>query len=188
MYSLIITTSREPSRRTRSFVNDLVKVVPNSIRFNRGKATYEDLATIAKRYSSRGVLMILEKKGNPSALAYLIPESITSLTRRYVVLISSLRLLREIKDHQTPYNVRKLVLNFSKVPQGFPQRVCEALIEIFAPTLVQAPEESPDVVELKVAGDENSVFVTFYCSSTGRICGPAFSVLRIHSYSAGNRV
>ncbi|MEO3993789.1 MAG: hypothetical protein QN229_05765 [Desulfurococcaceae archaeon TW002] len=182
MSSLLITTSREPSRRTRSFVNDLIKVIPNSIKLNRGKATYEDIAAIAKRYFSYGVLIVLEKKGNPSALAYLVPASTASLTRKYLVLISSLKLLREIRDHQIPYNMRKLVLNFNRVPQGFPQRVCEVLIEIFRPALVQESVEFPEIVELKVSGDENSVSVAFYCFSTGRACGPAFNVTKIYSY------
>ncbi len=182
MSSLLITTSREPSRRTRSFVNDLTKVIPNSIKLNRGKATYEDIAAVARRYSSYGVLMILEKKGNPSALTYLVPRGTESLTRKYLVLMSSLKLLREIREHQIPYNMRKLVLNFSRVPQGFPQRVCEVLIEIFKPTLIEESTELPEVVELKVSGDENSVSVAFYSPSTGRACGPAFNITRIYSY------
>lgn len=186
MSSLLVTTSREPSRRTRSFVNDLTRVVPNSVKFNRGKATYEDLATVAKRYSSHGVLMVLERKGNPSALAYLVPGNTTNLIRKYLVLISSLKLLREIRGHQTPYNVGKLILNFSRVPQGFPQRVCEVLIEIFRPTLVQETIELPEAVELEVTGSENIAFATFYCSSTGRACGPAFSVTKIY-YSATSK-
>lgn len=186
MNSLLVTTSREPSRRTRSFVNDLIKVVPDSIRFNRGKATYEDLAAIVKHRFSRGVLMVLERKGNPSALAYLVPGDATDLIRKYLVLISSLKLHREIKDHQTPYNVGRLVLNFSRVPQGFPQRVCEVLVEIFRPMLVQESVEFPEAVELEVTGSESSASVAFYCSSTGRACGPTFSVTRIY-YSSTSK-
>lgn len=186
MSSLIITTSREPSRRTRSFVNDLIRVVPNSIKFNRGKATYADLAVIAKRSSSHGILMILEKKGNPSALAYLVPENTANLVRKYLLLISSLKLLREVKDHQIPYNIKRLVFNFSKLPQGFPQKVCEVLIEIFRPTLVQVSEELHEVIELRVIGGEDYASVLFYCSSTGRICGPTFNVTKVYSHLSLN--
>lgn len=178
--ALIITTSREPSRRTRSFVNDLVRVVPNSFKFNRGKATYKDLALLVKRRNSRGVLIVMERKGNPSALAYLTPEGIqTSLKRRYVILISSLKLLREIPESQTPFNVSGLLLNVSKIPQGLPRDVCDALIEIFNPNLHLEGSTSTEVLELIIAGDENSVNVSFYCTSTGRPCGPAFNVLKI---------
>ncbi len=182
MSSLLITTSREPSRRTRSFVNDLVKVIPNSIKFNRGKATYKDLATIMRLHSSYGALMVLERKGNPSALAYMILRNTKDLTRKYLILISSLKLLREIKGHQIPYNVKKLALNFSKVPQGFPQRVCEVLIEVFRPVLVEESEGLADAVVLEVSGDENMASVVFYCSSTGRACGPAFNVVKTYTY------
>ncbi|MEM3923121.1 MAG: hypothetical protein QXZ48_02360 [Zestosphaera sp.] len=186
MSSLLITTSREPSRRTRSFVNDLVRVVPNSIKFNRGKATYEDLAAITKHYSSHGVLMVLEKKGNPSALTYLVPGDTTNLVKKYLMLMSSLKLLREIRGHQIPYNVKKLVLNFSRVPQGFPQRVCEVLIEIFRPALIHESTEPTEAIELEVTGNENIASIAFYCSSTGRACGPAFNITKILCYSTLN--
>jgi len=182
MSSLLITTSREPSRRTRSFVNDLVKVIPNSIKFNRGKATYEDLTTVMRLHSSYGVLMVLERKGNPSALAYLVLGGAKDLVRKYLVLISSLKLLREIRGHQIPYNVRKLALNFSKVPQGFPQRVCEVLVEVFRPVLVEESEGLSDAIELEVTGDENAASIAFYCSNTGRVCGPAFNVVKAYTY------
>ncbi|MEM0014061.1 MAG: hypothetical protein QXS42_07345 [Zestosphaera sp.] len=181
MATLIITTSREPSRRTRSFVNDLVRVVPNSLRFNRGKATYKDLALLVKRQNSRGVLMVMERKGNPSALKYLIPGSgQASLKTRYVVLIRSLKLLREVHEAQTPFNVDKLLLNASRTTlQGLLHEVYEVFTEIFNPELTSERVASTEAIELIIAGNGDDVNVSFYCTSTGRPCGPMFRVLKV---------
>lgn len=178
--ALIITTSREPSRRARSFVNDLVRVIPESLKFNRGKATYKDLALLVKRHNSRGVLMVMERKGNPSVLAYLTPEGTqASLKTRYMILIRSLKLLREIPEAQIPFNVAGLLVDAGKIPQGLPHDVCDALIEIFNPNLFPERNTPTEALELVITGNEDGVNVSFYCTTTGRPCGPTFKVLKV---------
>ena len=68
---LLITTSRQPSRRTRTLAKELNRVIPGSIKLNRGKMSFNKLKEymIQKGFSK---LMIIEtRKGNPSILQLL---------------------------------------------------------------------------------------------------------------------
>ncbi len=179
---LIITTSREPSRRTRSFIKDLVKAIPNSLKLNRGKATYEDLARIALNKNAYGVLMTLEMKGNPSALSFWsLNRETNTLVKRVLIQIKSVKLLREIPGSQQPFNVRFLRIPSLNVGSGLPYETLNALIEIFKPEI--SDEGNPiGSIDLIVGGDSKEASVLFLCSSTGRPCGPQFKVVKVVRY------
>lgn len=67
---ILITTSRSPSQRTRTFIRDLSHVVPRSVRVNRGKKSLEDLRVEAARHGLSRVLVVTERKGNPGGLRF----------------------------------------------------------------------------------------------------------------------
>jgi len=184
---VLLTTSREPSRRTRSFLNDLVASVPHSIRYTRGKATLDDLYLMAKRKEAYGVVIVFQKKANPSALTY-YRVGAEGLIKEYLLKLSGVSLLREIRGSQKPLNLKKLVISIDKVLEGFPQEVAEALIEIFRPkvTVGKDKEQLEDAVEL-VVGGEKELLVSFLCTSTGRVCGPQFRVSKVIKYGSKTR-
>ncbi len=95
---IIITTSRAPSQRTRSFVKELVAVLPGAERINRGKYTLRELGYIATRAGADYVWIVYEKRGNPSAIKiygidYASPGV---LVEKYMVLLKGITLSREI--------------------------------------------------------------------------------------------
>lgn len=181
---LIITTSREPSRRSRSFIKDLARVIPNSLKLNRGKATYEDLARIAINKNAYGVLMTLEMKGNPSALSFWsLNRDSNTLVKRILIQIKSVKLLREIPSSQQPLNIKFLRVSSPNVGSGLPYETLNALIEILKPKITADLEENTvNSVDLIVGGDSKEASVLFLCSSTGRPCGPQFKVVKVVRY------
>lgn len=86
---IFLTTSRRPSRRTRSFSKDLAFIV-KALRFNRGKSSIEGL--ISKLGEDDKLIIIDTKKGNPSRLRI---YSKKGLIASY--LIRKVKLLRETK-------------------------------------------------------------------------------------------
>ncbi len=66
--SILFTTSRKPSKRTRAFARDLCKCIPYAKFYSRGKANIEKLVSIAKKEALDFIVMVLESKGNPSML------------------------------------------------------------------------------------------------------------------------
>ncbi len=181
MEKLIITTSREPSRRTRSFVKDLVKTIPQAEKFNRGKATLLDLSSIARRKRAYAIMMILEKKANPSAIVHYEPTE-GEAVRKKLIRITSVKLTREIREYQTPLNINTLVIYPIKIPDGLPAQVADALIQLLRPKIIHGTEEVPNAIEIVVGGDEEYATVSFICTNTGRPCGPQFKAFKVIHY------
>lgn len=179
MHRLLVTTSREPSRRTRSFVKDLALAIPHAVKVNRGKATYSDLAVRTTSLGAYGVLIVLEKGGNPSALLYAEPVGL-QLRKLFLLKIAGVSLLREIPSSQSPHGLRELVLAPQTVPKGLPEVVSGYLVESLRPRLVDKP--GGRCVELKVLGGSDSALVSFICTTTDRECGPHFTVTKVVDY------
>jgi len=177
---LILTTSREPSRRTRSFVKDLTATIPHALKINRGKATLQDLRNTAINKNAYGVLVVYERKANPSALVY-YELSDSELSRVYLLKITSVKLSREIREYHRPLGIKMLVINASNIIGEFPVLVTEALIRIFKPLIYQN-ERPLRAIEIVIIGSESEVTISFMCSSSNRPCGPSFKVIGVKKY------
>jgi len=73
---ILITTSRRPIPITRTFCNQLSRVIPNSKRINRGTAGINDLIIKANEENADLVIIIDSSKGNPSRIRFLKIEGI----------------------------------------------------------------------------------------------------------------
>ena len=62
---ILLTTSRNPSQRTRHFINELLKCIPGSAKLNRGKTP---LRLLLGRPIEDIVIQIVERSGNPAAI------------------------------------------------------------------------------------------------------------------------
>ncbi|WJI09033.1 Brix domain-containing protein [Methanobacterium sp. CWC-01] len=66
---MLITTSRKPSQRTRSFGRALERVLPARY-LNRGKMSLREVFLKAKELGFDSVMVISERYGNPSRLEF----------------------------------------------------------------------------------------------------------------------
>jgi len=179
---LLITTSREPSRRTRSFIKDLVTTIPHAVKFNRGKATLLDLSSIARRTGAYGVLIVLEKKANPSALTFHIPEP-DGLKRVSLLKITSVKLMREMPDSQKPLGINRIIMNLEGTEKDeLLAETAEELIRALRPEITQHGAEAEPAIEIILGRRDDGVVVNFVCTSTGRPCGPRFIVTKVIRY------
>ena len=177
---LLITTSREPSKRVRSFVKDLSIVLPHSVRVSRGKATYSELATKATSLGAYGVLIVLERRGNPSSILYAEPRG-TELEVMFLLKLGGVTLMRELPGSQRPLGLGELILVPSSVPKGFPEIVSSYLLQALRPKIVESP--GGRAVELKILGGEDGALITFICVTSDRECGPRFRVVKVIDYA-----
>ncbi|MGC8597546.1 MAG: hypothetical protein ACP5NY_06490 [Thermocladium sp.] len=60
---ILLTTSRDPSQRTRQFINELIKCIPGSAKLNRGKTP---LRVIIRE--SPALIQVVERNGNPGEM------------------------------------------------------------------------------------------------------------------------
>ncbi len=100
---IIITSSRDASKRTRSFLNELEIIIPNSLKINRGRQSFREITRISYDIGARFLLFVLTYKGNPSYLElYTISYNATIL--KYKLGISSISLISDVKNKKIPRN------------------------------------------------------------------------------------
>jgi len=170
---MLITTSRRPSRRTRSFIRDLFRVIPGSKRVNRGKSNISDLCLKALREGLNRVLIVETKYGNPSAFIFILVNPDKTYKHLSEVTIRSVTLRREMTSKRVP-NIEGLCLAF--LEQAPPQNeIIEALRIGFG---VDTVHRISDIEDLKGEVEEDVAFVisssrsTFYYVPTGMELGP----------------
>lgn len=91
---MLITTSRRPSRRTRTLAKELSRVVPGSIKINRGKMSLNDIKMFMIKKGFSKLLIIETRKGNPSILQFLT-FSDKGFTRNLIIKLNKTILQRD---------------------------------------------------------------------------------------------
>jgi len=94
---ILLTTSRRPTRRIRTFCRDLARSIPNVVRINRGKLNLNGIAERALEFNADRVVIVDRWKGGPGKMelfqtgpAGLIPVS-------PLMYIAGIQLQREFK-------------------------------------------------------------------------------------------
>ncbi len=99
----VLTTSRKPSQRTRSFIRDLVRVIPWSFHFTRGSCSLNDLANELAVLGINRILIVHEKKGNPSLVKFYKLDEGKLMERDYRLRIKGISLARELRRGRTVF-------------------------------------------------------------------------------------
>ncbi len=136
---IFITTSRRPSRRTRSLCKDFARVIPGSVYKPRGKKSIKDVAFISLRILGFPYALILDTiKGNPGLIKF-IKCSLEGFSYQYPFFrIRGVKLMREhnidvrkfenvvdnlvllVADESVYERFSDIILLFSKVFQRSP--------------------------------------------------------------------
>ena len=72
---LLITTSRRPTRRVRSFCKELAKALPSTVYVNRGKMSLDEVLLESLGRGADYALIVNVRKGNPGRLDLYHAES-----------------------------------------------------------------------------------------------------------------
>ncbi|MCE4602472.1 MAG: hypothetical protein F7C08_03395 [Desulfurococcales archaeon] len=165
---IIITTSRRPSPRTRSLVKDLAGVIPGATRLTRGHLTYQELSIEAATLGADRVVVVGEKRGNPSIMRIYEPIPPKGLNNIVTLIIKGVKLAREAG---VPSRARARFLRVEHDGSEDSMEVAEALVRGLHARLT--PVEPSVVARLESRG-YREVLLTF--TSNGLSVGP---VLRI---------
>jgi len=94
---ILLTTSRNPTPTIRAFINDLSRVLPNTIRVNRGKMSTDEVAEKGLEHKAERVLIVDRLHGSLGKIKfYQIGESgLVSVSP--TIQIAGLRLQREFE-------------------------------------------------------------------------------------------
>ncbi len=170
---ILITTSREPSQRTRSFVKDLVSVIPNSERITRGKMSTRDLIYEAEDRDAERVVIVEERQGNPSKL--IVYDA--SGRPIYVFVLRGVSLARERESRA--YGVESVCVRLYHLLPGADE-VARAFADAFGLRVIEDPGESADcdlILDVEEEGGYWKVF--FRIPSSKKVVGPIIRVREV---------
>ncbi len=185
----LITTSRRPSRRTRSFLKEFSLILPGSYRVNRGKFSFRGLLSEALVHNCRGIIVINTYKGNPGSIDFYIikkvseEESLDSYQLDFLgkIYLAGVVLARERKSPLCA-GVRNIEIETERCFSEICKRLIELITKIISLikdtsttnkyTLYIILEERKDLLELRMRTSQRNV------------CG---FVLRIKKVILGNK-
>ncbi len=185
----LVTTSHRPSQRTRSFVKDLASVLPGGLKTNRGKKTLQDLALEALENKCKRVIIVLEKRGNPSALRiYDVDGENVALTLLFTIILGGVKLSRENPEAIRAYNPTKLAA-YPQQAEEVIEELTDVAVKAFLAKLVFSIDEACtyDVV-ICVERSGRSLFYVFRNPSTRKVVGPIMKILRVVDHVSGRRI
>ncbi|MCS7103439.1 MAG: hypothetical protein NZ992_06125 [Candidatus Korarchaeum sp.] len=182
---ILITTTRRPSRRTRSFIRDLYCVIPTSKKMNRGKMSMRDLNELAIKEGVERVVVVGTQRGNPSSLAFYEP-SFSHLKLISLIKLNGVTLRREITDKRAPY-ARRLGIVYSHEDLGDKARILARSFKtnILSQSLerLRAEVESCEVAFL--LSSNGGMRGTFYKVRPSEELGPRMRISEIREYGEG---
>jgi len=181
---IIITSSRRPSRRTRSFIRELVSVIPNTIKITRGKRTLQELLLVCLEVKAKTLILVLEKRGNPSALLfYLVDQKNNVLLKKLMLKLKGLKLWRELDNAVRPYNPSSIAIDASNIGSGLAELLAEKLALFLGCKLVFNREEllEYDVV-IRMLEKEEYCELRFINPSTLKNVGPLLKIFGAVEY------
>ncbi|MCD6522311.1 MAG: hypothetical protein J7K68_01060 [Candidatus Diapherotrites archaeon] len=151
----LITTSRNPSRRTRTLTKDLCIRIPNSKQENRGKKSIDDLVDIARKHGLERIVIVTERKGNPGKITAIKVTEWDWEWHPNVIILSGVKLIREFK-------------------QAFRERIDALSVHdsIGVSDIFGLEDEESDMV---LTADETRITFTFM----GREVGPLMKILKV---------
>ncbi len=182
---VLITTSRRPSPRTRSFIKDLVSLIPGAMKINRGHLTMEELTLLALSKGCDRLVVVGERKGNPSIIRIYdlqrggVHKNIVS------VKVLGVALSREIKRPLPPRQPRDLyvkvesdeVVDFAEaLMKGLHLKVYVNSIKIRRETLIG--------ILRKDERDENNAILEFM-NQKNEYVGPRIKLGRVREMLKG---
>jgi len=178
---ILITTSRRPTRRIRTFCNDLARCIPNSIRINRGKLSREGVAEKALELEADRVIIIDRWKGGPGKIEFFkVDENLTGVPP--LIYIRGIKLQREIGFPKSrPFSSLAITAVYAQGEEEIPKLVgaFSKFLEAPTATLEELPMQSYQVF-MHVSRDIlERVRITFFKLPENREIGPRITISHV---------
>jgi len=176
----IVTTSRRPSRRVRRFCKELLSVIPNSVKVNRGKLSLDDLYLKALELGGKRVILVSVLKGNPGVISfYDVNDGLLKLFPWMIV--AGVKFFFE-QEGRRNFSANGLAVRFYDVSL---ERVAASLANIFNCVFFSRDEMvdlSPDTAMLNVRFSLDGVLLSF----TDTLNLPIGPIIKIKKFIFGD--
>lgn len=177
-FSLLLTTSRNPSSRGRHLLKELLYVLPNSVKINRGHLNIEQIFANAKQKNCSRVLIVSSHHGNPNIISgyqYIVHKTGQEYLWVFDWYIRSLKLVSELQNKAIKKSFATLHWNFSDV-----QPEVETLLSSFFHIPKNTTRKSDEEADLNLEFTHLESGYLFQCLlRDGTLIAPEFVIEEI---------
>lgn len=182
---VLVTSSRRPTRLIRSLMNDLASIIPNSLRVNRGKMSFKDVAEKALNLNTSLVLIVNRWKGGPGKIEFYEVEDRKIKLLTPIIYVRGVRLQRNHKLFFRKLQVKpkslSIIKPLSKDLEA--QKLAEAFAKIFKVPIISPTEDtiSESDVSMKIYRDSGGKLRITFISNlhSGVEVGPEIFIRHI---------
>ncbi len=157
---ILLTTSRRPTRRIRTFCKDLANSIPDTIRINRGKLNLDGVAEKSIEFNADRVIIVNRWKGGPGKIEFFRVES--SGLKRFppTIYVKGVKLRREFKTGVK--HVKALSIIVSSKGNDEIMKVAKSLSEFLNIPITTIEEAAKQQAAIHILPDEeNNIKITF---------------------------
>lgn len=177
---ILLTTSRNPTDKMRTFCNDLAGMLPNALRVNRGKMSSEQLAEKALENGAEHVIVVNRWQVGPGTINFIRIGQSGLISIPPIIRVGDIKLRRDFKVFSKVKPVRALAF-FSSVPSDEVKKFAEMLAKFFGIPLLSVDElakKSENFMSLEKDNAER-VTVTFMVEPGHVEVGPRITVSKM---------
>ena len=127
--NVLLTTSREPTDRIRTFCNDIAHSIPNVIRVNRGKLSLDGVAEKALGFHADRIVIVNHWKDGFANIQFFRIGAAGLTPFPPLINIASVRLRREFEARTKP--IKSLAISISSEDSLTAKRLARSIGEFF---------------------------------------------------------
>jgi U3 small nucleolar ribonucleoprotein protein IMP4 len=135
----LLTTSRRPTPRIRTFCRDLTRSIPNVVRINRGKLSLDGIAEKALEFNADRVVIVDRWKGGPGKIELFKIGQEGLVLVPPIMYVVGIKLQREF-DRAKTKPIRSLILTTSSDKSDEIIRIARSLSNFLNVPLSQMDE------------------------------------------------
>ena len=177
----LLTTSRRPTPRIRTFCRDLARSIPNVVRINRGKLSLDGIAEKALEFNADRVVIVDRWKGGPGKIELFKIGQEGLVPVPPIMYVAGIKLQREF-DRAKTKPIRSLIITTPSDKSNEIIRIARSLSNFLNVPLSQMDEAvSKSQTSMHVsANDLHRTQVTFMLLLPETVeIGPRISIAKV---------
>lgn len=177
--NVLVTTSREPTDKIRTFCNDIAHAIPNVVRVNRGKLSLDGVAEKALELNADRVIIIDRWKRGFAVIQFYRIGAYGLTPSPPVIYIASVRFRRDFEVRAK--RVKALAITIPSEISSAGKRLAQSIGEFFdIPVFTSEEKVSGFSAAMRISSNlPDKVQMTFVIFPTLVETGPRISVSKV---------
>jgi U3 small nucleolar ribonucleoprotein protein IMP4 len=180
-FQILFSTSRNPSRRTRTLIKDLTWVFPRASRIPRGTKNIYELAAMALAARASSLVIVSTRKGNPGRMSfYRVTE------QKYFQLPLEMSLtgvkLRNEFPKKNPARPNELLILPKEPLSSRGKLLCERVSQIFRLPIIDSPQPVGKTAIIMNIEEPDVIRITFTHGASTTEIGPQLRIRKVNFF------